>query len=332
MLRKGLLALKALSVVLMLGMFLSTQGQEFAKVGTMGAQFLKIDMDARSAAMAGASMAISGDAGATFRNPAGLVQIDRSSFIASYAPWFADINLYGAALARNFGSIGVFGIHFIYLDSGEMDVTTVDDQQGTSGETFSVSDFTLGVSYARRLTDKFSIGGNVRWIHEDLWVSATSVFGVDVGLMYDTGYKSLRMGMTIKNFGSKFSLPDTYQDYDNGSPLPDQSNYLEYDLPIEFAFGIGVEPLKTFNQRLTMALDAVHPSDNLERLHLGAEYAYMEAAFLRAGYIFRHDTAGFNAGAGVSIPMSGYRLGIDYAFSNYTILDNVHRFSFRFNF
>jgi len=332
MLRKGLLTRKALWVVLFLSLALSAQGQEFAKVGTMGAQFLKIGLDARSVAMASATMATSDDAGAIFGNPAGLVNVKKSSFIASYAPWFVDINLYGAGLVHNFGSFGVLGVHFIYLDSGKMDVTTVDDQQGTSGETFSVSDFALGFSYARRLTDKFSIGGNMRWIHEDLWVSSTSVFGVDVGLLYDTGFKTLRMGMSIKNFGSKFSLPDTYQDYDNGVPLADESEYLKYDLPIEFAFGMAMEPYKSFSQRLTIALDGVHPSDNYERLQLGAEYAYMEAAFLRVGYIFRHDTAGLNAGAGISAPMSGYRLGIDYAFSNYTILDNVHRFSLRFTF
>jgi hypothetical protein len=153
-----------------------------------------------------------------------------------------------------------------------------------------------------------------------------------MGLIYDTGFRSLRLGMSIKNFGSKFNLPDTYQDYDNGVELQEESEFLDYDLPIEFAFGVAMDPYKTFNQRLSVALDAIHPSDNLERLQLGAEYAYLETAFLRAGYIFRHDTAGLNAGAGVSVPMSGYLLGIDYAFSNYTILENVHRFSFRFKF
>lgn len=322
---------KSVVILMLMGLISAAYGQEFAKVGTMGAQFLKIDLDARSVAMASASMAYANDAGAIFTNPAGLVNVKNSSFIANYAPWFADINLYGAALAHNFGPTGVFGIHFIYLDSGEMEETTVDQQQGT-GNTFSVSDFALGLSYARRLTDKFSIGGNARWIHEDLWVSATSVFGMDVGLMYDTGYKTLRLGMSIKNFGSKFNLPDTYQDYDNGLPLPEQSDYLGYDLPIEFAFGVAADPLKTSEQRISLVMDAVHPSDNFERLQIGGEYAYMESAFLRAGYIFRHDTAGLNAGAGVSVPMSGYHLGIDYAFSNYTILDNVHRFSVRFSF
>jgi hypothetical protein len=281
--------------------------------------------------MASASMAFANDAGAAFGNPAGLVFVDRSSFIASYAPWFVDINLYGASLAHNFGQIGVFGIHFIYLDSGEMEETTVAQQQGT-GNTFSVSDFAVGFSYARKLTDKFFLGGNLRWIHQDLYVSSASVFGVDMGLMYDTGFRTLRLGMSIKNFGSKFNLPDTYSDYDNGVLLPEESEYLDYDLPIEFAFGVSMDPYKTFNQRLSVVLDAIHPSDNLERLQLGAEYAYLETAFLRAGYIFRHDTAGLNAGAGVSVPMSGYLLGIDYAFSNYTILDDVHRFSFRFKF
>jgi len=323
---------KSLLILLFLSLALSAQGQEFAKVGTMGAQFLKIDMDARAASMASAGIAMYKDAGAAFGNPAGLVHIERSSFVASYAPWFADINLYGGSLAHNFGQLGVFGVHFIYLDSGEMDVTTVEDQQGTSGETFSTSDFAVGLSYARKLTDRFSIGGNVRWIHEDLWVSASSVFGVDVGLMYDTGFKSVRLGMNVRNFGSKFDLPDTYQDYDNGTPLPEKTDYLNYDLPIEFAFGAAMEAYQSFSQRLSIAVDGVHPSDNYERVHMGAEYAYMETAFLRLGYMVRHDTGGLNAGAGVSIPMAGYRLGIDYAFSNYSILDNVHRFSIRFKF
>ena len=322
---------KSFLIVLLLVLVSPTLGQEFAKVGTMGAQFLKIDLDARSVAMASASMANCNDAGATFSNPAGLVQVENSSFIACYAPWFVDINISGGALAHNFGAIGVLGVHFIYLDSGEMEETTVDNQQGT-GQTFSVSNFALGFSYARRLTDKFSVGGNLRWIHEDLWVSSTSVYGVDVGLIYDTGFRSVRMGMTIRNFGSKFSLPDTYQDYDNGLALTEKSEYLEYDLPIEFAFGLAMNPLSTPEHRITVALDGVHPSDNYERLHFGAEYGFLETAFLRAGYIFRHDTAGLNAGAGVYLPMSGYRLGVDYAFSNYTILDNVHRFSLRFNF
>jgi hypothetical protein len=323
---------RLLLIILLAGLVIPAQGQEFAKVGTMGAQFLKIDLDARSVAMGSASMAFSRDAGAAFRNPAGLVHIPGSSFIASYAPWFADINLYGASFARNFGPYGVAGIHFIYLNSGEMEETTVDQQQGT-GHMFSVSDFALGASYARRLTDKFSIGGNVRWIYEDLYVSKASVFGVDIGFLYDTGFKTLRMGMSIKNFGSKFNLdPGTYQDYDNGVALSDPSDYLAYDLPVEFAFGLAMEPYQSPEHRISLAADYLHPSDNIERTHVGAEYAYLETAFLRAGYIFRHDTAGLNAGAGVLIPLSGYKLGIDYAFSNYTILDNVHRFTLRFQF
>ncbi|RJP78662.1 MAG: hypothetical protein C4524_06200 [Candidatus Zixiibacteriota bacterium] len=322
---------KSILIVLLAGLLTPALGQEFAKVGTMGAQFLKIDLDARSTAMGSASMAMGGDAGAIFRNPAALVNVPATSFVASYAPWFADINLYGAALARNFYQYGVVGLHFIYLNSGEIEETTVAQQQGT-GNTFSVSDFAVGLSYARRLTNKFSIGGNLRWIHEDLYISDASVFGVDVGLLYETGFQTLRMGMSIRNFGGKFNLPGTYQDFDNGQPLPQESTYLGYDLPIEFAFGLAAEALQTPEHRITLALDAIHPSDNYERVQIGGEYAFTETAFLRAGYIFRHDTAGLNAGAGVAVPMSGYNLGIDYAFSNFTILDNVHRFTFRFNF
>jgi hypothetical protein len=323
---------KSILIILILILAGLAQGQEFAKVGTMGAQFLKIDMDAKSAAMGSASMAFSNDAGAMFRNPAGLIYVRNSSFVATYAPWFADINLYGAAFAHNFGPYGIFGIHFIHLNSGQMDETTVDQQQGT-GRTFSTGDLVLGLSYARNLTDKFAIGGNMRWIHEDLWISKSNVFGVDIGFLYDTGFKTLRMGMSVKNFGSKFNLnPNSYLDFDNGDTLSTPSQFLQYDLPIEFVFGLSADPFKNAMHRVSVAADAIHPSDNLERIQLGAEYAYQEKAFLRAGYIFRHDTAGLNAGAGVMLPLEGYRLGVDYAFSNFTILDNVHRFTLRFEF
>ncbi len=109
---------RLLLIILLAGLAVPAPAQEFAKVGTMGGQFLKIDLDARSVAMGSAGMAFSTDAGAAFRNPAGLVHIAGSSFVASYA---------------------------------------------------------------RRLTDKFSIGGNVRWIYEDLYVSKASGFGVDIG-------------------------------------------------------------------------------------------------------------------------------------------------------
>jgi hypothetical protein len=322
---------KSILIILVLGLAATAQSQEFAKVGTMGAQFLKVDMDARSAAMGSASMAFSNDAGAAFGNPAGLVYVRNSSFVATYAPWFADINLYGASLAHNFGGYGVVGLHFIHLNSGEMEETTVDQQQGT-GQTFSTTNLAIGLSYARHLTDKFAIGGNARWIHEDLWVAQSNVFGVDIGFLYETGYKTLRMGMTVKNFGSKFNLNNNYWDLDNGDSLSTPSEFLPYDLPIEFIFGLAVDPVNNPVHQITLAVDAIHPSDNLERLQIGAEYGYQKTAFLRAGYIFRHDTGGLNAGAGVLVPMSGYRLGIDYAFSNYTILDNVHRFTLRFEF
>jgi len=138
--------------------------QEFAKVGTMGGPISEIDLDARSVAMGSASMAFSSDAGAAFRNPAGW----SNRRLQFYRLLCALVRRHQPVRRRfrpQLRSYGVAGIHFIYLNSGEMEETTVDQQQGT-GSMFSVSDFAFGLSYARRLTDKFSIGGNLRWIHE----------------------------------------------------------------------------------------------------------------------------------------------------------------------
>ena len=86
--------------------------QEFAKVGTAGAQFLKIGVDARAVAMSEAYSAICNDASAIFWNPSGLAFIENTSAIVSHAEWLADINFNAAAIAKTF-SFGIQPLHTI---------------------------------------------------------------------------------------------------------------------------------------------------------------------------------------------------------------------------
>ena len=57
-----------------------------------------------------------------------------------------------------------------------------------------------------------------------------------------------------------------------------------WDLPLLFQFGVSTDAIKTENYRWTIAVDALHPSDNYESLNVGTELAYKEFLFLRAGY------------------------------------------------
>ena len=66
-------------------------GQSFAKVGIVGAQFLKIEVGARSLAMGSASMAAVNDASAVFWNPSGLSSIGTTSAINYQTHFFGGL-------------------------------------------------------------------------------------------------------------------------------------------------------------------------------------------------------------------------------------------------
>ena len=74
------------------------------------------------------------------------------------------------------------------------------------GRFFDAGDVLIGMSYARSLTDKFSAGLNVNFVQETLADYKASSIAFDLGVLYDTGYRSLRLGMTISNIGSEMQF------------------------------------------------------------------------------------------------------------------------------
>jgi hypothetical protein len=83
---------------------------------------------------------------------------------------------------------------------------------------------------------------------------------------------------------------------------------------------------------LMLAIDAVHPRDYTERVHVGLEYVYMDMFSLRGGYKFNYDEEGLTAGLGVHYNFSGVIGRLDYAYGDFGAFDAVHRFSFGVGF
>ena len=325
---------------------LVVSGQDFAKVGTSGAQFLKIGIGARAVAMSEAYVAVANDASAIFWNPAGLVLVEKNDLLLAHTEWMADVGIQAAAFAKTLEGIGTVGLSFSYLGSGDMDVTTVSEPQGT-GETFSYSDFMLGASYARWLTDKFAIGGNLKYVREDFGTSnpitgediKASAWGVDIGTLYFTGYKSLRMGMSVQNFGPELAPGGRVQDYTDYDPelgdyiRDEETGYRNYHMPLIFRVGLAMDLLDIEDHFVTACVEADHPNDNIERLNMGAEYWLMNLIAFRAGYMARHDSQTVSFGAGFKFDVSDLGdVRVDYAYSDMGILDGVHRFSMGIGF
>lgn len=317
----------------------SQQGSELAKVGTAGAQFLKLPVGARGSALSNSMLAKVEDASAAFWNPAGLARIQRMSAFYSHSSMYFDMSFDGAAFAYRMPRIGTFGMNLVYFSSGDIEETTVAQQNGT-GNTFQYTDFTLGASYSRRMTNRFSVGANVKYVQEsfaaglDDNLKAGNV-GFDLGLLYYTDFSGLTIGMSVKNFGSQLRPEGTFVDYDNGNLItnadgdPIQSEYKNYHMPLVFQFGSAFEPVNTGPHNVTVYSTVEHPNDNVERINLGLEYGFdipVAELSLRGGYTLGHDVKAMSFGAGLNY--NGIQF--DYALVDYGLLNYVNTFSVGF--
>jgi len=319
--------------------------KDVSKVGTTAAPFLSIEVGARAIAMGGAFAAVANDATALFWNPAGLAGLTGAGEVTlNHTDWLADISFDYAGAVLSLGRTGNIGLSFTSLTMGEMEVRTVTYPEGT-GEKFGASDFAIGASYARTLTDRFSIGFTTKYINQKLWHESASSFAIDIGTLFRTQFNGMTIGMSICNFGNKMQLTgsDTQVPVDvapdkegNNSKIVGNMKTDKWSLPLIFRFGVAMNVINNYNYRWTVALDAMHPNDNTEYLNVGTEYAIRNFVFLRAGYknLFMKDSEeGLTAGAGLAYKLLGnVSLNLDYAYGDFGILENVQRFTFAIRF
>jgi len=325
-----------------LGLCLPANAQ-FAKVGTVGLKFLDIGVGGRALAMGEAYAAVANDASAIFWNPAGIANVKSGDFFAGYTKWPAEINLYSAAFVKK-TNFGHWGGSFTILNTGLMNRTTFYDNDGDFGGTFAFEDWAAGLTYASYLTDKFAFGATFKLLKEKLADYDKTGWAVDIGTYYDTGFKSLRIGFAILNFGPdmKYDIPNVdgdptgYPDGldNNGDSFVDNKvPGKAVPLPLTFRAGAAFEVLQTENSKATISAELMHPSDNKERYNFGGEYWFQNMLAIRAGWKLNADEGGLTAGAGFKLPMGTFGdASIDYAFSDLGKLKGVHRGSFSIAF
>ncbi len=315
-----------------------------SKVGTTAVPFLGISPGPRAFAMGSDLVAMAEDPLTLYYNPGGMGRTEHSRFLASHTQWLlgTGYSWMGALLRLNYAN--VLGISITYLNYGEEEVTTVLDQEGT-GERWGASDLAVGLSYCRNLTDRFSIGGTAKYIQQRIWNETGSAFALDIGLLFITPLQDIRLGMSISNFGTdvrmdgrdlikKIDLDPESQGHNEAIVAKLKTD--TWPLPLFFRVGIAKELWESKFSRLTLAIDALRPSDNTETLQLGTEMAFYEKIFLRAGYksLFRKDSEeGLTYGFGLRIPIRGtHGWNVDYTIADYGRLENVHSASIGISF
>jgi hypothetical protein len=337
---------KRLRTRIAIGIFVASTSLVFSqsKVGTTGVPFLGIHAGPRAYAMGGAFTAMSDDATSLYYNPGGLARISQSQFLASTMNWLVGSRFNWIGCALHIGGSNAVGISLTQLNYGEDDVTTVLQPEGT-GEKWSASDFALALSYGRDLTDRFSIGGTVKYIQQKIWHESATAFALDVGLLFITQFHDMRLGMSISNFGTDMRMDGRDlirridldpQNLGNNDAIVAKLKTDSWPLPLLFRVGLAGDFVKTNPLRLSVAVDALRPSDNTETVHVGGEIAMYERIFFRAGYksLFRDNSEeGLTLGCGIRMPVQGtLSWKLDYAYANFGILQDIQMIAAGINF
>lgn len=306
---------------------------DFERVGQSGFQFLHLPTSARNAALAGIGGLSNNDASSIFNNPANLVDIPNFDLSISMLDYVADINYTTAAIAKNFGGMGVIGFYLASLDAGTLYRTeNIEDSElgvtNRSGDlgTFNAGDLLIGVSYARSITNKLSVGLNVGQIHEKLDSTDVKNYVVDFGLFFDTGFRSLKLSMVAKNYG----IDAEFTGFTELFGIPQSVR-----MPLDFRLGISYDIIENTDNSphfLTGYIEGAHPNDSRERFHVALEYTLMDMFSFRGGYKFNYDEQGVTLGGGVNFTMGKIGGRIDYAYLDYGLLSITHLITVGFRY
>ena len=318
--------------------------KEVDKTGTTAGKFLSIGVGPRAIGMGGAYTSLSNDASAMYWNPAGLSFLQRNEAMFSSNQLFADIKLTYFGVAIPAGDIGTFGASVTALTMGDMFVTTENYPEGT-GETFSANSYAFGLSFAKKITEDFSVGMNIKYVTENIYNSSANGFAFDIGTIFHTPFWGINFSSNIANYGSKLQMSGedllTRHDPDPtraGNNATVDVNYAtdEFELPLRLQIGISKEISLFDVHKLTIAIDAAHPNDNSQYVNLGGELSlFNDLLCLRGGYkqLFMKDNQeGLTLGVGVHYSLNFIAVGFDYAYQQYKYLGNTHSFGVNIKF
>ncbi|MDH3267804.1 MAG: PorV/PorQ family protein [Ignavibacteria bacterium] len=299
---------------------------DVARKGTTGAEQLLIPIGARGIATGGAFLANITGLESIYYNPAGLDVYPQTEAMFSYVNYLADINISYFAIGTALGDFGSIGLDLKSFDFGDIPVTTETFPDGT-GQTYSPSFITLGFTYSKVLTDRISIGTNLKLISENIQNTNATGFALDAGVQYRFS-DALMIGATVKNIGSDMSYSG--QDLTSRTEIPGSipgSSSGSYEVITE-----GFQIPSFFQLSMTYALNINEQNDLLfagaytannsfeDVANLGLEYGFMNNFFVRGGYTFLVENAseyiyGLTFGAGLDYKIGG-EVGFvfDYAF------------------
>ncbi len=323
-----------IELVFLISMRNGSIAQDNVKLAQTGFDFLSVISDAKAAGMAGAVNTLPMGSSSLFFNPACLTEMKNTAEVsASYNPWIADIKHTQFSAAVNLGSWGIVGVSVQDVNYGDFYRTIVynNNDNFLYLGTFSLQAYSAGIGYANKLTDQFSVGGQIKYVHQslgdgdvptsiDIRDSSTvktsfkmNPIAFDFGTLFKTGLKSLSFGISIRHFSGQLT-------YEQES----------FQMPLLFTLGVSMDVMDFWekakeDQSLIVSVDLTHDRSYPEQLLIGINYTFMNTISFRLGYNSHADLEQFSYGVGVS----QFGLAIDYAYTPMKYFDDIQRITVR---
>ena len=217
---------------------------------TTAVPFLMIAPDARAAGMGDIGSCSAADANSQHHNPSKYV-FNKSKFgiSFSYSPWLTSLS---KSLGIHMAYLGTFwkitdmdaiAFSLRYFHLGVIDFT---DEYGQVYASPSPNEFAIDFTYARKLTDVFSMALTPRFIYSNITASydqysASGKAGLagaaDLSLFYEQDFRTkglenstVRLGVNISNMGNKM----TY----SSDPSPEARDFLPANLKIGLSYSM----------------------------------------------------------------------------------------------
>jgi len=316
--------------------FLLASVQAQTVIGKYAGEFLSIGVGGRPLGMGGAFTAIANDVTAGYYNPAGLANLNYPQIALMHDERYGNLVNYNyAAVALPYGKDYTFGVSIMRLGvdgipdtrkalydangDGIYDINSDRLNYDLITE-FSNQDWAFYFTGAKRISDNFALGANVKILSRSIAEYSAFGIGFDIGAIYSP-MENLLLGANVQDVTTTFVAWSTgrnelitptakvgaaYQvDFWGGTVLP------AVDLDIRFEN-------RRFASQFNVGPISFDP-------HVGLEYSYKKLFAIRAGY---NDVKQFTIGAGVKLP----KLNIDYSFARFNMssedrLDDTHRIS-----
>jgi hypothetical protein len=313
---------------------------ELNKTAQSTMNFLLVGTSSRAAALGEAFNAIGSGSESMFYNPSGLTAISKDFDISlNYTNWIADIKYLSGGAAWNLGQYGVVGLNLLTVDYGEINGTSLisagesnlyPDGFKENGKLSNVGAYSVGLSYAKAISEAFSVGGNVKLAGQNLGESnfgttskknnATKLV-IDAGVIYKTDFNGFTFGMSIRNFSTTLKREE-----------------IDEQLPLLFTLGAAFNLMDVVDEEFAQSnsvlvgVDFLHPNNYSERVNMGVEYKFQQMVAVRFGYQTNRDLASWSGGLGFNTSISDYDIQVSYSYSKFDFFDNVQRISLNFSF